>query len=228
MANEQEGKDVLDIQAALKAELAAAKDMVAPPSGFVISLKGKEFTLPDGSVGSGPMSAIIMDWVSFNMYYSGAYNPKKLEDPKCWALGREVATMAPSDNVPVKQHETCSGCAQNAWGSAVTGGKGKACKNTRRLLIISPDKIGENSQPYTITVSPTGLKHFDKYVGALTDKGIHPIEVVTEISFDPNEAYPSLRFKPLEKHDTLELAWSLKETGQGILTTEPQVERDAA
>ena len=223
--NQQEKKDVLDIQAQLRAELEAAKDTVAPPSGFVISTKGKQFTLPDGSVSTGPMTATVLDWITLNMYYSGVYNPNKLEGPKCWALGKELAKLAPSNEAVQKQNDTCNGCDMNEWGSAQGGGKGKACKNTRRLLVVG--ELKEDSQPYTLTVSPTGLKHFDKYITSLTDRGIHPIEVVTEISFDANEAYPSLRFKALEKHEQTELAWSLKEAGQSILLTEPQADRAA-
>jgi hypothetical protein len=225
--NEQEGKDVLDIQAQLKAELEAAKSAVAPPSGFVISTKGKQFTLPDGSVSAGPMVAIILDWVTMNMYYSGAYNPSKPADPECWALGRDLATLGPSEGVPKKQGEDCGSCAKNEWGSATGGGKGKACKNTRRLLVIGPEGLTKDSQPYTLTVSPTGLKHFDKYVSSLTARGTHPMEMLTEISFDPSEAFPSLRFKPVEKHNHLDLVFGLKTVGENILTTEPQIERAA-
>lgn len=220
MENPQENKDVLDIKAQLRAELEAAKETITPPTGFVISTKGKQFSLPDGSVSNGPMNATILDYTTANMYYSGAYDPKKPAGPVCWAIGKVLHSLAPSDNAPNKQNDTCNGCGMNEFGSAPGGGKGKACKNTRRLLVVG--EMTEDAQPYSLTVSPTGLRHFDKYISSLTDRGILPIEVVTEISFDPNEAYPSLRFKALDKHDNVELAMQLREGGKSILNTEPQ------
>jgi hypothetical protein len=135
--------------------------------------------------------------------------------------------MEPSEHAPKKQNDTCKGCPQNEWGSAGGGSKGKACKNTRRVLIARPN-ADETTSPWIISVSPTGLKHFDKYVNTLADLEQHPIEMLTEISFEPSEAYPSLRFKPVKKHDDIALMWQLKEKGQEILFQEPQVEEDKA
>ena len=85
----------------------------------------------------------------------------------------------------------------------------------------------DKSPLWVISVSPTGLKHFDKYVNTLADAGVHPVEVITEVSFDASEAYPSLRFKVLEKHDALNTMWKLKEMGQEILYQEPKFEKAA-
>jgi hypothetical protein len=221
------GKEVASIQEELRKELDTLKDRVDPPSGFMISTKGKVFTLPDGSADNGPLSCVILDWVSANTYFEGIYNPKDIQPPACFAIGRIVTELEPSDKVPKKQNDTCAGCEQNEWASDPQGGKGKACKNTRRLL-VAPVDADENSQPWVLSVSPTGLKHFDKYVNTLGDTGVHPIEVITEISFEASEAYPSLRFKVLAKHKDLPVMWHLKEAGQTILTQEPVIEQKAA
>jgi len=220
-------KDVLNIQEELRKELDTLKDRVDPPSGFMVGTKGKIFTLPDGSSGDGPLAVVILDWVTANSYFEGIYNPKDIKPPACFAFGREVLTIKPSDNSPKKQGENCKGCKQNEWNSDPKGGAGKACKNTRRLLIVPAEGSDENTQPWVISVSPTGLKHFDKYVSALSDITTHPIEVVTDISFDESEAYPSLRFKVIDKHDDLNLMWQLKEKGQEILVQEPRIDKAA-
>jgi len=220
------GKDVVDIQAKLKADLDTLKDRVEPPSGFKISTKGKQFTLPDGSSHDGPMKAVVLDWVSENVWYEGIYNAKDPKPPSCFAIGRIPVEMAPSDNSPKKQSDKCVDCERNKWGSDPGGGKGKACKNKRRLL-VAPSNATADFQPWIIDVSPTGIKHFDKYINMLADIGKHPMQIVTEISFDPNEAFPSLRFRGLEAHDDDALFWELKEKGQSILLQEPQVEKAA-
>jgi hypothetical protein len=221
------GKEVQSIQEQLRKDLATLKDRVEPPSGFTISTKGKTFTLPDGTSDTGPMRAIILDWCSANTYFEGLYNPQDIKPPVCWALSRNVAELAPSAKAPKKQHATCKGCPLNEFGSDPQGGKGKACKNGRRVLIARPD-ADETTQPWIISVSPTGLKHYDKYINTLSDLEVHPIELISEISFEASEPFPTLRFKSIEKHDNVELMWKLKERGQDILFQEPNVEDEKA
>lgn len=223
-------QEVLDIQAQLRAELDTLKDRVEPPAGYMISTKAKTFTLPDGSADDGPLVCVVLDWITANTYFEGIYNPKDIKPPVCWALGRNVKEVAASKNVPKPQSDKtglCKDCKQNEWESDPKGGKGKACKNTRRLLVV-PANAKEDASPWVLSVSPTALKHFDKYVNTLSDTGVHPIEVITEISFEPSEDYPSLRFKVDTKHDRVELMWALKERGQKILFQEPKIEDKAA
>jgi hypothetical protein len=218
---------VLDIQAQLRAELDTLKDRVEPPSGYMISTKAKTFTLPDGSADDGPLICVVLDWITANTYFKGIYNPKNIKPPVCWALGRKVTEVAASKNATDPQGTLCKDCKQNEWESDPGGGKGKACKNTRRLLVVPLNATAESS-PWILSCSPTALKHFDKYVNTLSDTGVHPIEVITEISFEASEDYPSLRFKVDTKHDKVELMWALKEKGQAILFQEPNPEEKAA
>lgn len=219
-------KEVMNVQEQLRKELETLKERVDPPSGYMISVKGKVFTLPNGASSDGPMDCVILDWVTANTYFEGIYNPKDIKPPACFAIANKPSEAAPSDKAPKPQAETCADCPKNAWGSDPQGGKGKACKNTRKLLIV-PVKADEKTQPWVIGVSPTGLKHFDKYINSLGDLGTHPLEVTTEISFEASEAYPSLRFKVLEKHDNINLMWQLKERGQEVLHQEPNIEKAA-
>ncbi len=216
-------KDVVNVQEELRKELAGMKERVEPPSGYLVNVKGKVFTLPNGASSDGPLTCVVLDWVTANTWFEGLYNPKNIKPPACFAIAREPANAAPSSKSPKPQCKTCADCEQNEWGSDPQGGKGKACKNTRRLLIVPIDAT-EKTQPWVISVSPTALKHFDKYVNTLADMGTHPIELVTDISFEASEAYPSLRFKVIEKHDNVELMWALKQRGQEILFQEPKLE----
>lgn len=226
-------KEVVSVQDQIRSELDTLKDKVDPPSGFLINLKGKVFTLPDGSSDDGPLTCVILDWVTSFVYFKGIYNPKDPQPPACWSISAKTAGMFPSDNVTERQDVDkegnkdvgCAKCVQNEWGSGT--GAGKACKNTRKLLIVPVD-ADESTQPWVVTVSPTALKHFDKYVNTMTDMGKHPIQVVTDISFDESEPYPSLRFKAVDTHDTLELMWALKEAGNKLLYQEPNTEDKAA
>jgi hypothetical protein len=224
-----EDTQVLNIQEELLKQVAGLKATVAPPTGFIVSTKNKQFTLPDGRQSDGPLDCIVLDHVSANLYYSGAYDAKALTSPDCFAIGRVIDDMAPSANAPTQQDESCGDCAFNQWGSATNGGKGKACKNTRKLLVVPADAEGDNVQQYVLNVSPSGIKHYDKYIDMLASSGKHPIQVVTAISFDANEAYPSLRFAVKEPNpeDRVALMWNLRESGESLLLQEPVSDKAA-
>ena len=220
---------VLDIQEELRKQVATLKDTVAPPTGFAISIKGKVFTLPDGRQSAGPLECIILDHVSANHYYPGAYNPKQLTAPECFAIGRVVADLKASPNSPTVQDENnCAVCAFNQWNSDPQGGKGKACKNQRILLLVPADTKDVNAQQYVLKVAPNAIKHYDKYIDMLAKSGRHPIQLETKITFDPSEAYPSLRFALGEKvlnDEELAVMWELRKRGESLLFQEPVSEK---
>lgn len=205
-----------NIQERIKQELANVKQTVAAPSGRTISVKGKVFTLPNGQSSQGPMQAVVLDWRNLNRYYTAAYNPQNPAPPHCFALHKDINLLAPHEEAAEPQADDCASCAMNKWGSAPAGGKGKACRNTVRLAIAPPDMTAED-EPYLISVSPTGIKSWSALVNGLEAHGMLPIQVVTEISFDPNAAYPSLVFKPMQPHDKLDVFWLLREKAQTML-----------
>jgi hypothetical protein len=182
----------------LREELAVLHTRVAPAAGNRISLKGRVFTMPDGSVHTGPIAAVILDWRSHNQFWPVAYDPNRLEDPICWAVSRTYDELAPSPDAPERQAERCNNCPKNVFGSAPNG-KARACRNSRRLAIVPPDATLE-TEPMILSASPTAIAGFESYLLGLATEGKMPVEVVTLIAFDPASDFPSLRFgkpKPL-------------------------------
>lgn len=215
---------VVSYREQLRQELATLNKRVAPPSGNKISLKGKTFTLPDGTSSPGPLAAIVLDWRTARVYYSKPFNAKEITAPDCWAQGSDVDGLAPPDSVKAKQNDVCAGCPKNEWGSAPTG-KGKACKDTRKLAVV-PAGATDETEPMTLLVSPTGVKHFDNYVNQLGsgDDGRMPIEVITHFAFDPDADYPTVRFgRPLPLDDEhLMIAMKLRGKAQPMLDRTPE------
>jgi len=64
--------------------------------------------------------------------------------------------------------EDCEHCPFNAYGSDTKGGKGKACKNMRRIYMM------RNGDPnfYLLTVPPTSIKEVNKTLNRILAKGI--------------------------------------------------------
>jgi hypothetical protein len=210
-------------QEQLKQELANLTKTIDPPSSNKISTRGKVFTLPDGKSSPGPLNCVVLDWISLNVYYPGVFNPNQRTGPDCFAIGKVIEELRPSDNAPKKRSESdCASCPKGQWGTGF-GGKGKACKNQRRLILVEPT-FTERSQVMSLYVSPTGLKAWNEYVRRLaTEQEALPVQVVTAISFDANQTYPTLNFHFVERHGQLDMAMRLRQLNQDLLHREPDV-----
>ncbi len=189
---------IAEYREALRQELAALHTRIAPPTGNRISLRGRVFTMPDGSTNPGPIAGVILDFRNYNAYWDAPYNPQQLTDPVCFALSREFDALAPHPESPKPQAERCAACPKNVFGSA-SNGKAKLCKNSRRLAIVPPDATLETA-PMLLDASPTAISAFEGYLLGLAADGKMPVEVVTHIAFKPDTDYATLVFgkpKPL-------------------------------
>lgn len=212
---------IVSIQEQLKAQAAAQANKIAPPSGINIRVtQDKKFQLPDGSKFDGPLDLVIVDFVSRNTFYEGAYDPNNISPPACFAIHPEPKQMAPSDNSPIKQSDDCASCPMNQFGS---GGKGKACKNSRVLAVLPPGADADTPM-WLLQVSPTALKGFDGYVGSVARTfQMPPISVVTSVDFNPNETYASLTFGDPRPNENLAAHFNRQAEAKELLMTEPDV-----
>lgn len=220
-----ESTAVVNYEEQLRQELAALSGQVEAPSSNKISLNGKLFTLADGKSSPGPINVIILDWISAFAFYEGVYNKNVKKPPICFAQGKDIKLLEPSANAPKRQGVDCASCPQNQWKSGA-GGTGKACKNQRKLIMV-PAPTDDNliiDYMQTLFVSPKGLKNWDGYVNDLKrDYGKLPLQVVTEVSFNPNESYPMLQFKFVAHHGHLEQIMRLRAKYQDVLNAEPEL-----
>lgn len=126
-----------DEELAKDAEASAAQEANSGGGQF-FSVKGGTLTWNDAPVPGNQMGVIILDSIFENIFYEGKFDPDNMTGPTCFAFAREDKDLTPHALVieaENQQHDSCTGCPMNEWGSADTG-KGKACKNTRRLGLI--------------------------------------------------------------------------------------------
>jgi len=221
VATRKPGGSMVSIQDALKAQAAAMRGRVAPPTGSTIKVtQDKKFMLPDGSKVDGPLDVVIVEFTNKNTYYEGAYDPNNITAPNCFAIHPVIKEMAPSSNAPDKQCDDCASCPMNQFGSA---GKGKACKNTRVLSVV-PAGAGSDHPLWTLNVSPTAIKGFDAFVSAV-DRTFEmpPVAVVVEVDFNPAETFASLTFSNPRPNPDLENHFHRQEEARALLATEPDV-----
>ena len=182
--------NLVSIKDALKAQVALLSSRIAPPTGNKIrATQDKQFILPDGTKTPGPLSLVIVDFSTTHEFYETGFDKDNILPPGCFAIGSDPKKMFPSANVPNKQADDCQSCPMNQWGS---NGKGKACGNGRLLAVLPPDSTADTPM-WLLRLSATAIKEFDGYVaGVARSHQAMPIEVITTISFDPNQTYAKM------------------------------------
>jgi len=209
------------VQERIRQDLESTRNNVPPPSGLSITIKGKSFHFPDGQTSQGPIQLIVLDYRNLYRYFKEAYNPQKLASPSCFALSKSLEGMAPHESAPDPVSDVCKGCPMNEWGSA-SQGKGKACKNNVKLAVVAPDATID-TDPFSLIVSPTGLKSWSSFVNGLAVMGRVPIQAVAEVSFDPQQAYPTLKFKAVAavEEEKITMLFGLRDKAQALLDRPP-------
>lgn len=156
-----------------------------------IRTRGKKFRFDEKELKS-PLRVIVLGYSMVNSYYDDDYDPENPSSPACYAIGEvgKENVMAPPDSVPKRQHEKCTGCPQNAFGTADKG-KGKACRNQRRVAVMMADDTRPDPQIALLTLPPTALKPFSSYVKQIANVVGRPLHgVVTDFNFDDDQDFP--------------------------------------
>lgn len=229
---------------------AAAVEVVGGAS--IISLKGGRFTYNDQEL-PNPLAIVALDAAYDNAWYDSAFEDGAPQSPACFAIGKDINTLVPSEASPRRQggpqpdvaveNPTCAGCWANAFRSDDRG-KGKACRNYRRLLVMSADDLAPlkegslNVETPLMKLPPTALKSWAEHVKGL-ERGIGglpklpPFAVVSEIELVPSggaftaEARYHSTFAG--DRDLVRRVMDLRTKGQETLMSPyPQITADAA
>lgn len=183
-----------DEELAKRASIAMGMEEDSLGGGNFISLKSGVMTYRDNPVPGNKMNVVILDHAFENDYYGGQdYDPANKAPPVCFALGKDGATLAPHEKSsdPQNNGEPCKTCplgGKEAWGSSDKG-SGKACKNSRRLIMITEDGLKDidNASVAMLKIPVTSVRAWAGYVKSLQDTLKRPpLGVITEISVVPD------------------------------------------
>lgn len=184
-------------------------------TGSFISLKSGVMSYNGNPVPGNKLDVVVVDAILENHYFEGAYDPNTPQSPVCYAFGRDEDDMAPHEKVEEPFSDKCKGCPNNEWGSADTG-RGKACKNVRRLAIIPADALDDGAQGIEdaaiayLKVPVTSVKSWAGYVNQLAATNKPPLAFVTEISVTPDAGSQfKVNFKAKESIEDGELIGAL-------------------
>lgn len=154
-----------------------------------ISTKGGQLSFGGNAFAGNKLDAVVLDAVAENHYYTSRYDPDVIASPVCFAFGRpdadgKLPEMVPHPDSSQPQAETCAKCPQNQFGTAENG-KGKACKNVRRLGLVAADNIGGDVAYLKVPVmSVKNWAAYVKQIGVLRKRP--SLGVVTTIGTKPD------------------------------------------
>ena len=132
------------------AAAATKQASVERPVGLTkaISTRGGILSIDETPVPGNELDVVVMVAVHENQLFEGPFNPNVPQVPKCYAFGDTEAddpegSMAPHEQAKEAQGDDnglCANCWANQMGSADVG-RGKACKNVRRLAVVTSDAL---------------------------------------------------------------------------------------
>lgn len=184
-----------DDELAKQAE-AYARQEASTGGGQFFSTRGGTLKLNDAPIENDEMAVVVLDSVLENVYYDEDFDPDNRTSPSCYALGRDETALAPHDQSEKPQAASCEECEFSKFGSA-NKGRGKACKNRRRLALIPAgtiNKAGEfeafdeedaftKSQVAYLNIPPTSINSFGAYVKQVANVLRRPLHAVfTKVS----------------------------------------------
>lgn len=195
-----------------------------------ISLRGRKFRLVEGGEEirkpADELFVIILavepgSGLMAKTYYSKGYTSGDSAPPDCSSANG--VTPDPWISSPVSSK--CNGCPMNVFGSAksANGGKAKACKDSKRLWVVEPDKI--DGTVYALGVPVTSLKPMAEYGAMLKANGIPSAAVITRLSMKDSE-FPELIFEfvGVLEQEPMEVAMLRNEKKDWDINTGPLLE----
>lgn len=208
--------DLAAIEQQLAERAQSLREQISAPETRIITVSQKDGQLigPGGLSLGDELRIIVIDFCTEKRYYDRPYDPQNTVPPACMAIGDVIKEMVPEDGVPAKQSDACQNCWANQWESDPRG-KGKACKETRNLMVVLADELEDPDaevEPYLVKCSPTSLKSYD--AAALKAQqlfGSTPIKAIMTMKAVPSETYYNLRFGNIEANPYLERVFPLLE-----------------
>src|SRR5215471_1806643 len=161
------------------------------PSSKFISLRAGVIRYNDQPAKDNKLPCIIVGWAFENQMFFGEFDPDNFRNPDCYALSDSGENMAPPAGWPTPEAGACTDCKYHKWASDLKGGRGKACKEIRRLSLIcfEPGSTIDvpKSEVLIMRIPVMSVDNWSQYVRGIghVDQRA-PWGVVTEVSTVPD------------------------------------------
>jgi len=172
--------------------MAVATAEAEKPSGNWVSFRHGRLTIGGNPMKDDKVKCVVINSVFENQWYKEKYDADNPQSPSCYAIAESDDDLKPHKDSGEPQAASCSECPKNLWGSDPGGGKGKACKNVRRLAMISatdaqsPDVI-QKADVAIAKLPVTSVANWSTYANQIANVlKLPPLAVITEMSVESN------------------------------------------
>lgn len=170
---------------------AKALASVERPALSQISTRAGQLVYQGQPIPGNKLPCIVVASAFENRYYDKPFDPNKRESPKCFSLSLTGEDMAPSEKSPEQQSESCATCPMFRWGTDPKGGKGKACKQVRRLALLPASAVTQGNvktaEIALISIPVMSAKNWANYVNSCAAEYARPPwAMLTEVSTQPD------------------------------------------
>jgi len=190
----------------LPAELTAKFDLKSNMEGVTPRLpqisivhQAQLFTFPDETQ-KKEFEGIILDTNRINAWWEQSYDETGGgTPPDCFSMNG----IEPDLNCNLPQAKKCAECEKNKFGS---DGRGKACKNMKRVHIMLDNEM----LPHRLTLPPSNLKAIDMYISLLTSKGLPYQLIVTDFKLKKTQNKDGIAFSEINPEKIFTVTDSVK------------------
>lgn len=206
-----------DMMAALAADAKAASAVERPAVSKLSTANGQLKYMGDPVAGNN-MDVVILFASHRNVWYSGAYDRNNIKNPDCFALSETGIDMVPGGSNPV--NPTCKGCPKNEWGSDKrndgTVGKGKACKESRRLILMPAGALEsaeavKAAELAILDLPVTSAKNYGGFVNTVAATlNLPPWAVISNVKVQPSKNQFEVVLTPLKMLPSADVLMAVK------------------
>lgn len=173
-------------------------DKIKVPSGGGTNW---EILTAEGEVSSKTVTGVIVGWADKRAYWASAFGTQEVAPPNCSSDDMVYGKGNPNAFINTKEQElinigeipagaeengrfyVCDTCPHSKFGTALNG-EGKACKETRFLVILPPDSV----IPILLRVPPTSIPSLRDYFKRLASGKVAYYHAITELSLVKTQA----------------------------------------
>lgn len=202
------GTAVLSIQQQIAAQIARQNETAQAlrSSGSYIGFKNAQLKVDGISIPANQLDVRVLAALSERAYYSKDFDADVVQVPDCYALDSDV----PHDQAANAQASSCAECPHNKWGSAARG-KGKACRESARVIVIPANVPVASAQMYTAKVPVTSLATVTSFTSRCGQANKLMGEFVTKLSVtEDKKTFFKVHLTPVEVTAEMDMAELLK------------------
>jgi len=202
------GTAVLSIQEQIAQQLARQNETAQGlrSSGSYIGFKNAQLKVDGISIPANELNVRVLAVLSERAWYSKDFDADVVQVPDCYTLNDTI----PHQDAANPQADNCGDCAHNKWGSA-SRGRGKACRESARVIVIPANVPLASAQMYTAKVPVTSLSTVTSFTSRCGQANKLMGEFVTKMSVvEDKKSFFKVHLTPVEVTPEMDMAALIK------------------